>query len=727
MPWPKIDEVCANMEAGKPLSPDSDGSPRWICRCPSHDDGRPSLMVIESKKFNGRPIFKCYAGCSPEDVCRAFGFDPDSAPHHSSSVRQPKRKPQLHARKDGEEYEYRNADGTLNFVVTRKEPKDFRQHQVDPQTGAKIWSLAGVQRTLFRLDRLFARKPLEVLWVVEGEVDVFNMEALGLTATTKAGGGGASWGTLAGQFVSLSPTVVNIIADLDEVGEKSALALRELLDQHGIPSAIFTSATGGPGSGADVTDHLEAGLPLSQLIETHPAQDPERPLTAEDLTEFGAATYLERTIGNQVMYVPGLEEPWHYQKEGIWFADRDEVDHLAREAFSQRLIEAELEGGGLLSAAKRFATVRGIEAALKLIRNTVKVPVRDLGELKHPSKLALKNGVLDLTNGSLSPPDPTLRFTMRSDLNYEKESPGCPRWMSFLEEVQPDPDVRSWLQMLFGVCLSGEMPQIVVCNIGGGLNGKSVAINTVMSVLGDYAGTADSSTFMSGRSVSGNEQRSDLTRLRGKRMVSASETDAGASLDEGFIKSWCGGEELVARAMYARNPISFEPQGKLILTSNHKPRIKEQDLGVWRRIRLIPWTVRIPREKVDDKIIEKLRTESAGILHWLVEGCIRFYAHGLDALPEVVASATAEYRLDEDEIGEFFGEECEEGVDHHMLSGDLYSAYVRWCEASNVKPMTKNKFGRRLTQRGLVGSRNLAGSRIWDGVRLKPTEVGAAW
>jgi len=153
---------------------------------------------------------------------------------------------------------------------------------------------------------------------------------------------------------------------------------------------------------------------------------------------------------------------------------------------------------------------------------------------------------------------------------------------------------------------------------------------------------------------------------------------------------------------------------------------------VWRRIRLIPWSVRI--KKVDDGIQAKLRKESVGILRWLVEGARKFYderrlmKQGLDDLPAAIRDATSEYKIDEDEIGEFIIECCEEGVDNRILSADLYLAYVEWSNAERVRPMSKNKFGRRLTQRGLMSSRSAtnpeepdrkAGSRQWDGIRLQ--------
>ena len=131
---------------------------------------------------------------------------------------------------------------------------------------------------------------------------------------------------------------------------------------------------------------------------------------------------------------------------------------------------------------------------------------------------------------------------------------------------------------------------------------------------------------------------------------------------------------------------------------------------------MVPWTVRI--RHVDDRIAEKLLKESDGILAWLIQGAVRFYKEGLDDLPEAIDKATAEYRLDEDDIGEFILERCELGDGYTILSGDLYAKYYEWCESEKTRAMSKNKFGRRLTQRGLQATRNPTGSRLWQGIKL---------
>lgn len=735
MAWPKFKEIEHLLSEKRELENDADGSRRVSCICPAHEDSRPSLVILESKALGGRAIFLCQARCTPESVCSAFGFDPvvDSAwaPKATAPTResQPARVAvELHQRKHLEEYEYRWENGSLNYVVVRHmvPRKDFRTYR--KVAGEVVWNLKGVTKSLFRLEHLPSAVRGETLWVVEGEHDVINLELFKECATTKSGGASSKWTeTLLDQISRLPQAMVGIICDNDPPGLKTGVSLHELLRTRGVNTRLFRSPL--TKEKADITDHLAAGLKVDDLlpvpeseftsaieVASKPKEVPVRVASPLDLTETGLAIYLERVLAERVMYVPELDEPWHYECQGIWVPDRDEVDALARAAVERRVVEADHSGDtGLLQAAMRLATRSGISNGLSLMRNSVKVSVLGLGEFSSPHLLPVLNGLVDLRSGELREHDPALRFTMQIQSELVTDAP-CSRWLAFLEEVQPDAEVRSWLHKFLGACLTGEMPQIVVCNIGTGLNGKSVAMNTVMTILGDFAETADASTFMAGRAPKANEQRSDLTRLRGKRLVAAAETRAESSLNEGFLKSWSGGEKIVARGMNEKRHMKFFPQGKLILTSNHRPRIREQDLGIWRRIRLVPWTVRI--RHVDDRIAEKLLKESDGILAWLIQGAVRFYKEGLDDLPEAIDKATAEYRLDEDDIGEFILERCELGDGYTILSGDLYAKYYEWCEAEKTKAMSKNKFGRRLTQRGLQATRNTAGSRLWEGVKL---------
>ncbi|PEO93949.1 DNA primase, partial [Bacillus toyonensis] len=92
-------------------------------------------------------------------------------------------------------------------------------------------------------------------------------------------------------------------------------------------------------------------------------------------------------------------------------------------------------------------------------------------------------------------------------------------------------------------------------------------------------------------------------------------------LDEGLVKQLTGGDKVTARFLY-ENEFDFMPQFKLWMATNHKPIIRGTDDGIWRRMAIIPFTVQIPKEKVDKRLKHKLRRELKAILHWAVEGYI---------------------------------------------------------------------------------------------------------
>src|SRR5208282_5449458 len=126
-----------------------------------------------------------------------------------------------------------------------------------------------------------------------------------------------------------------------------------------------------------------------------------------------------------------------------------------------------------------------------------------------------------------------------------------------------------------------------------------------------------------------------------------------------LVKELTGGDKIAARRM-RENWWEFNPTHKAILVTNHKPEIRGTDHAIWRRIRLIPFTVTFPEDKQDKHLGEKLKAEAPGILRWMVEGCQEWQKHGLGT-PEVVMVATAEYRSEQDRLAQFLEQECVTG------------------------------------------------------------------
>ncbi|MDR3438966.1 phage/plasmid primase, P4 family [Telmatospirillum sp.] len=328
--------------------------------------------------------------------------------------------------------------------------------------------------------------------------------------------------------------------------------------------------------------------------------------------------------------------------------------------------------------------------------------------MRRPSEMDSDPLLLNLANGSLhlSGACNTLRPHDREDLATKvidiDFDPGakCPLFIDFLETIIPDPAVRDFLQRSFGYALSGLTgEQVLWFFYGTGANGKSVLMNVMARIMGPYAMSLPFSSLTLDDRKRGSEASPDLARLPGSRMVRASEPEKGTRFGESTIKSVTGGEPLTVRHLN-HGFFDFTPEFKLFLSGNHKPIIRGQDTGVWRRIRLVPFTVTIPEEKRDHHLEEKLWRERAGILNSMIEGFMHWDECGL-APPEAVLAATQEYREDSDRIGLFLSQWCERIAGASVQASDLYEAYQLFCKENADDPVSNTAFGRMLPERGI--------------------------
>ena len=249
---------------------------------------------------------------------------------------------------------------------------------------------------------------------------------------------------------------------------------------------------------------------------------------------------------------------------------------------------------------------------------------------------------------------------------------------------------------------------------GPGANGKTTLIETVRSLLGDYGMQAPAETFLEKRDTG---IPNDVARLRGARFVAATETAEGRRLNEALVKRMTGGDTIVARFMRGEW-FEFPATFKVVLATNHRPEIRGTDEAIWRRIRLVPFTVTIPAEERDHELPAKLRAELPGILRWAVEGCLAWQRDGLDT-PEAVVAATADYRSEMDLLGEFIEDCCIVDPNVRSKASDLYNRFNYWSDQSGQRVrLTQQAFGRRLNERGFDQSRSNS-ARWWVGVGIR--------
>lgn len=334
----------------------------------------------------------------------------------------------------------------------------------------------------------------------------------------------------------------------------------------------------------------------------------------------------------------------------------------------------------------------------------------------------VQNGVLELDTGTFRNGSPEDLITRQSKTDWKggDEEIGCPVFENFLREVQPDPDVRHWLQKFIGYCLTGCVDeQIFVIFQGGGSNGKSVFMEAIKKVLGEYARTVQFDTFVH-REKAGSEPRNDLAALDKVRLVVANEGAEGARLDECVIKACTGDDKITARFLH-KEFFEYEARFKVVLITNHKPVIAGTDNGIWRRVILVPWTVTIAVGKRDKKLKEKLEQELPGILAWCMKGLHLFQEQGLSDLPKPLISSNEEYRKDSDIVGMWIDECCELHSECFTSNPDIYESYDKWAKSFGFRPLSQKSLAEKFKERGLVKGKG-SGERGWNGIRLLPTK-----
>jgi putative DNA primase/helicase len=260
--------------------------------------------------------------------------------------------------------------------------------------------------------------------------------------------------------------------------------------------------------------------------------------------------------------------------------------------------------------------------------------------------------------------------------------------------------VRAFIHQWFGLSLTGDVSeQKLVVFYGKGGNGKSVLLDTVSYVAGDYGATVPIETFLDqGRSRGAGQASPDLAILPGVRMLRTSEPEKGAKLAEAMVKLVTGGEPILARDLN-RPFFRFYPQFKLTMSGNYRPTISGADEGIWRRMGLLPFNVIIPKEERDPNLIGKLRLEASGILNRLLDGLRVWLDHGLQE-PDDVVRATAEYRAASDPLGRFLSTCVVISLGDRVQSSVLYQLYEAWCAAASESPWKQRGFSQAMEERG---------------------------
>jgi putative DNA primase/helicase len=359
-----------------------------------------------------------------------------------------------------------------------------------------------------------------------------------------------------------------------------------------------------------------------------------------------------------------------------------------------------------------------LEAAARLLETRLFVQLPELDS--DPLLLNVANGTLDLRCAELRPHRQEDLITQIANVEWEEGAP-CPTWDRFVREAMGgDLLLQLYLQRLVGYAITGLTTEHILAFFhGGGLNGKSTFVQTIRSMLGEYAAAAPRDLLFEDKNgIKGHP--TEFARLYGVRWAVCAEIGEYVTLDEAKVKDLTGGDVISARRM-REDFWDLIPTHKLIVSGNHKPTVRGNDFGIWRRIRLIPWLVTVSKEDVDIELPAKLRRELSGILRWAVQGCLEWQRAGMQD-PASVLEATVEYREESDAFGAFMTRHMvfEEGG--RVSRQAIREVYEKWCTEMGHKPYGPKKVAQRLKEAGASTCSVREMGRVkdgWRGVRMK--------
>lgn len=450
----------------------------------------------------------------------------------------------------------------------------------------------------------------------------------------------------------------------------------------------------------------------------------EDPAPSEPYTELGHARRLVAAYGPRLRYVLAWHK-WMYWDGTRWALDTTGAAPRCGKAivrgalgWAAEIDADEDERKRAIAAAKKLESSRGIGGILNLAGTEKGIGI-DPSELDaDPYLLNVANGVLDLHTLELMDHDPDRHLTKVTRAAYHPEAE-APEFRKFVERILPDEDVRAFVQRYLGYALLGTVAEHVLgIFYGSGANGKGTLTNTVDYVLGDYAITPDPELLAE---RTGNFHPTSAASLFGARLAVVQEFDEGRRLAEGTVKRLTGGDPVSARRM-REDFWEFDPSHTFVLATNYRPVIRGTDEGIWRRLRLIPFDVSIPKSEQDGRLPERLRLESDGILAWLVEGYQDWQMNGLNE-PEAVRKANEDYRNDSDYIGRYVSERCTTNGMVSVNSTAIYEDWCRWCASEGIDHGSQTAFSTVLEQRGFEKGIS-AGRKVFKGIGLLAREGG---
>ncbi len=602
-------------------------------------------------------------------------------------------------------YSYLDRNGVTLHQTLRYEPKGFRQRRpvrdgevlpdgLHPDSDGYVWTLAGAKLVPYRLPELVRADKDDPVFLCEGEKDADALAEMGLVASTFPMGG-HKWRPEYAQYFAGRWVVVVVDFDKEDsrgqrAGEiaavKAVAALVPIADRVGLlrmpdlaPNVVAPY---------DVSDwlawaqehHRPAVIRKHLLAHAAKHDAPDHLYYAgviETSKEGEATKVLQSELAGRLvkrerlMWSGGLW--WNYSLDGdgcgCW------VQCPTADVVGRAVEKAVVAAGGARLVTDSM--VRSVEA---LAARRVSRSPDELNQTA-PLSINVRNGMLDMLTGKLAPHRPDMLSTVRVPHRWSADAE-CPRFDSWLRQMQPSEGVRSMLQELAGYVLcSGINFHTFFFLYGDGSTGKSTFVEVLQALVGK------------GNTVAVQLQELDKPFIRhqlvGRQLYLCKELTKDSFKHIGLIKAITSGDPVFCDVKNKAG-FTFRPSGRFVMESNVVAHTPDTSGGFERRFLQVDWRNVVPLEDRDYGLVKKLVSESDGILRWAVAGFQRLHARGRFAPTVESQEATAELLRHRDQVGSWARDNWVETgpAEKYILTIDLYQSWRAWCEEHDVRPFT---------------------------------------
>jgi len=388
----------------------------------------------------------------------------------------------------------------------------------------------------------------------------------------------------------------------------------------------------------------------------------------------------------------------------LWYSKPSGVYRFNGESVIKELTQDWLEELGLAGDATTYF----VNQVVDYIRRSTYIDREELNA--DPNILVVKNGVIDLSTGTLHPHDKKYKATIMTQVEYNP-SLQCPTIDAFINQVVEQKD-RLLLYEIPAWCLMRDSRiQRLVLLLGGGANGKSTYLEMVRKFLGHENCSAYSMQYLA-------DNRFATAGLFGKLANIHADLPTSVLKQTAQLKMLTGGDAIEAEKKF-KDSFSFINTAKLIFSANQPPEINEDTLAIWRRFVVVDFPYQFMGKLADKNLITKLTTpaELSGFLNKVLLGIQRLKHSGDFTYSRSVEDTRAKYILIANPVEAFIEDRCEFSPWGSITKEELYLAFMKFCEENRLPGMNKKAFGHKLKRTHRYDISEERG--YWRGVIIK--------